>query len=51
MAATGHLIGYAAGTVDLVGLLGTSFGDTQFKKMALIAGMGLIFTVGVTSWY
>jgi solute carrier family 45 protein 1/2/4 len=50
MAATGHLIGYAAGTLDLVGIFGTSFGDTQFKKMALIAGLGLIFTVGVTSW-
>lgn len=51
MAAFGHLIGYAAGTVDLVAVFGTSFGgETQFKKLALLAGFGLIFTCGVTSW-
>lgn len=50
MSATGHLIGYAAGTINLVAMFGTGFGDTQFKKMALIAGLGLMFTVGVTSW-
>ncbi|KAI9745106.1 MAG: hypothetical protein M1818_001384 [Claussenomyces sp. TS43310] len=50
MAAIGHLIGYVAGTIDLVSIFGTSFGDTQFKKLVLIAGSGLMFTVGVTSW-
>lgn len=46
----GHLIGYVIGTVDLVKLFGPSFGDTQFKKLTLIAGLGLIFSVSVTSW-
>lgn len=50
MTALGHLIGYAAGTVDLVGIFGSSFGNTQFKKLALISGFGLMFTVSVTSW-
>jgi solute carrier family 45 protein 1/2/4 len=50
MGATGHLIGYAAGTIDLVSVFGTAFGDTQFKQMALIAALGLIVAVGVTSW-
>jgi solute carrier family 45 protein 1/2/4 len=50
MASLGHLIGYVAGTLDLVSIFGTSLGNTQFKKLVLIAGFGLIFTVGVTSW-
>lgn len=50
MCAVGHLVGYGAGTVDLVSIFGTSFGDTQFKKLALISGFGLMFTVAVTSW-
>ena len=32
-------------------ILGPTFGgDTQFKKLTLIAALGLIFAVGVTSW-
>ncbi|TVY90676.1 General alpha-glucoside permease [Lachnellula willkommii] len=50
MISVGHLAGYIAGTVDLVGMFGTSFGDTQFKKLILVAAFGLIFAVGVTSW-
>lgn len=50
MAAFGHLIGYAAGTVDMMSIFGTTFGDSQFKQLALMAGFGLIFTCGVTSW-
>jgi solute carrier family 45, member 1/2/4 len=50
MVAIGHLVGYAAGTIDLVGVFGTTFGDTQFKQLALISGLALLFTNGVTSW-
>ncbi|EDN94156.1 hypothetical protein SS1G_10025 [Sclerotinia sclerotiorum 1980 UF-70] len=50
MAALGHLVGYAIGTVDLVAWFGPSMGDTQFKKLILIAAFALIFCVGVTSW-
>lgn len=50
MVAVGHLIGYAAGTVDLVGIFGTTFGDTQFKQLALISAVALLLTNGVTSW-
>jgi solute carrier family 45 protein 1/2/4 len=50
MVAVGHLVGYAAGTVDLVGIFGKSMGDTQLKKLVLVATFGLLFTVGLTSW-
>jgi solute carrier family 45 protein 1/2/4 len=50
MVSLGHLAGYAVGTLDLVQLFGTSFGDTQFKKLTVFAGIGLILTVGITSW-
>jgi len=50
MVSVGHLAGYAIGTLDLVQLFGTSFGDTQFKKLTLFAAFSLLFTVGVTSW-
>ena len=50
MVAVGHLVGYAAGTLDLVGIFGTSMGDTQFKKLIIIAALALVLTQGVTSW-
>jgi solute carrier family 45 protein 1/2/4 len=50
MAALGHLIGYAIGTIDLVQIFGPSMGDTQFKKLILVAAFALLFCVGITSW-
>jgi solute carrier family 45 protein 1/2/4 len=50
MVAVGHLVGYAMGTVDLVGVFGATFGDTQFKQLALIAAFALLFTTGITCW-
>lgn len=50
MSAIGHLIGYAIGTIDLVAVFGTFCGDTQFKKMTVIAAGGLLFAVSVTSY-
>jgi solute carrier family 45 protein 1/2/4 len=50
MASIGHLIGYAVGTIDLIKVFGTAMGDTQFKKLILVAAFGLVFSVAVTSW-
>jgi solute carrier family 45, member 1/2/4 len=50
MVAIGHLVGYAAGTIDLVGIFGTTLGNSQFKQLAIISGCTLLFTNGVTSW-
>ncbi|KAI9842296.1 MAG: hypothetical protein M1837_007366 [Sclerophora amabilis] len=50
MTAIGHLIGYAAGTIDLVKVFGTTFGDTQFKQLCLIAAGALLAAVAVTSY-
>lgn len=50
MVAIGHLIGYAVGSVDMISVFGTTFGDTQFKQMTLIAALSLIFSVLVTCY-
>ena len=50
MAGIGHLIGYAAGTLDLVKIFGTTFGDSQFKQLTVIAALALLVAVGVTSY-
>ena len=50
MVAIGHLVGYAAGTLDLVGMFGKSMGETQFKKLVILAVLMLLLTVGITSW-
>ena len=50
MTAIGHLVGYAAGTVNLMAIFGKTFGDSQFKQLCLIAATALLFAVGVTSY-
>lgn len=50
MTSLGHLIGYAIGSIDIVGIFGTTFGNTQFKQMTVIAAFILIFSVLVTSY-
>ena len=50
MVAIGHLVGYAAGAIDLEKVFGTMLGDTQFKRLTVIAGLALLFAVGTTSW-
>lgn len=50
MAAGGHLIGYIIGTVDLVKMFGPSYGDTQFKKLTLVAAFAILFASALTSW-
>ncbi|CAK7266143.1 hypothetical protein SEPCBS119000_001876 [Sporothrix epigloea] len=49
-AAIGHLVGYAAGAVDLVKLMGPAYGDTQFKKLSIVAALSILVTVGITCW-
>lgn len=51
MAASGHVIGFLIGTLDLVHILPNWLGgDTQFKKMCLVASVGLWLAVGLTCW-
>lgn len=50
MIAIGHLIGYGAGTLDLVGIFGNGLGDSQFKQLTMIAAAALLFAIGITSW-
>ncbi|KAI9698244.1 MAG: hypothetical protein M1836_004247 [Candelina mexicana] len=50
MIAIGHLIGYGAGTIDLLTVFGTTLGDSQFKQLTVIAAVALILAVGVTSY-
>jgi len=50
MVASGHLVGYVIGTMDLVSIFGTTFGDTQFKQLTVVAAIALLFTTSVTCW-
>ena len=50
MIAVGHLIGYAAGTIDLIKLFGTTLGGSQFKQLTVIAAAFLILSVSITSY-
>ncbi|KAI9894661.1 MAG: hypothetical protein M1814_002017 [Vezdaea aestivalis] len=50
MVSIGHLVGYIAGTVNLVGIFGKTFGDSQFKQLTVISAAALILTTGITCW-
>ncbi|KAK1778809.1 hypothetical protein QBC45DRAFT_413009 [Copromyces sp. CBS 386.78] len=50
MGSLGHIIGYGMGAIDLLGLFGTSLGDTQFKQLTVIAALGMLVTSSVTCW-
>jgi len=50
MVATGSLIGYAAGAVDLGRIFGDWIGDTQFKRLTVVAAVFLCLAVGLTCW-
>jgi solute carrier family 45 protein 1/2/4 len=51
MGATGNIIGYLIGSVDLVSWLpGWMGGETQFKKMTVISTLGLFAAVGTTCY-
>ena len=48
--ATGHIIGYLLGSLDMVRILGPRFGESQFKIMIFIAVVSLLSAIGVTSF-
>lgn len=50
MSSIGQVIGYAAGAVDLVKVLGTTLGDTQFKQLIIIAILAMIISNALTCW-
>ena len=50
MIAIGHLIGYGAGTLDLVSIIGPILGDTQFKQLTVIAAFAFLTAIAITSW-
>lgn len=51
MAAIGHVTGFLIGTLPLVDILPLWLGgDTQFKKMCLVAILGLFVAIGVTCY-
>jgi solute carrier family 45 protein 1/2/4 len=50
MASGGHLVGYVIGVVDLVKVFGTTFGDTQFKQLTVVAAIAILLSTGLTSW-
>ena len=50
MAAVGHLIGYATGSLNLQGIWGNLLGDSQFKQLCFIAAASLIGCCGVTAY-
>lgn len=50
MIAIGHLIGYGAGTLDLVSIFGNVLGDSQFKQLTVIAAVAFLIAIGITSW-
>lgn len=50
MGSLGHIIGYAMGAIDLVGIFGPTLGDTQFKQLTVIAALGMLATAFITCW-
>ncbi|KAG8526993.1 uncharacterized protein KY384_008422 [Bacidia gigantensis] len=50
MISIGNIVTYAVGTIDLVSILGPTFGDTQFKHLTIIAAAFFTFSVCLTSW-
>lgn len=51
VAGLGHLLVYAIGSFDLVATFGTTFlGNTQFKKVCVIAAIALAVSQGITCY-
>ncbi|KID77211.1 sucrose transport protein, partial [Metarhizium brunneum ARSEF 3297] len=50
MNAVGHVVGYGAGAIDLVQILGNTLGQTQFQQLTLIAAMAILATTATTCW-
>ncbi|WZH39810.1 major facilitator superfamily domain-containing protein [Fusarium acuminatum] len=50
MSSIGHMIAYGAGAIDLVSILGTTLGDTQFKQLTVISTIALLGSTALTCW-
>jgi len=50
MLGLGHLMGYVAGTLDLLTYFGHALGDSQFKQLCIIAGAAIVFSNGITCY-
>ncbi|KAF7562170.1 hypothetical protein G7046_g1969 [Stylonectria norvegica] len=50
MSAIGHMMGYGAGALDLIQLLGDTLGNTQFKQLTVIATVAILTSTAVTCW-
>nr|POE65225.1 general alpha-glucoside permease [Quercus suber] len=50
MAGIGHLMNYGIGSLDLESMFGKFMGDTQFKKLCLIAAIAMGVAQGTTCW-
>jgi len=50
MSSIGHMIGYAAGSIDLLQILGTTLGDSQFQQLTIIAAIAILGSTAVTCW-
>lgn len=50
MAGVGHLLVYAIGALDLNTMLGSFLGDTQFKKVCVIAALAMGLAQGLSAW-
>ena len=50
MTGFGHLLVYAIGALDLNAMFGTFLGDTQFKKVCVIAALAMAMAQGLSAW-
>lgn len=50
MVGIGHLLVYAVGAMNLRSILGNTFGDTQFKKVCVIAAIAMAVAQGLSCW-
>lgn len=50
MAGVGHLMNYGIGSLNLESIFGKFMGDTQFKKLCLIAAIAMGLAQGITCW-
>jgi solute carrier family 45, member 1/2/4 len=50
MVGVGQMIMYGLGSLDLDAVFGTFLGDTQFKKVCMIAAIAMIVAQGTSCW-
>ena len=50
MSGFGHLLVYAIGALDLESILGNFLGDSQFKKVCVIAAFAMAGSQGLSAW-